>query len=111
MIVVGTILTFETWLGGFGYHESSPGELLLGSLGAALSGLAGGLVAGLFAGRRPLLHALGVLVFLIIDTIYVLTSGISSDPLWFDLGGSGTLMVTALLGGWLLERRVGSSAG
>ncbi len=110
VIVLGTTLTFEIWLGDFGYYESSPGELALGSLGAAVSGLAGGLVAGLVAGRRPLLHVLGVMVLLVIDTTYVLTSGISSDPLWFDLGGSGTLIVTALLGGWLLERRAAGRA-
>lgn len=101
VIAVGTTLTFEVLLGGIGYYESSPGELAAATLGALLSGLAGGLVAALIGGRRPLAHALGVLVFLFLDTGYVLTSGISSDPLWFDLFAAGGLIAATVLGGWL----------
>ncbi len=105
VIVLGTTFAFEALLGGIGYHESSPGELALATLGAGLSGLAGGLTAAWVAGRRPLLHAALVLIPLALDTTYVLTSGISDDPIWFDLGGGLTLMAAAVLGGYLLERR------
>ena len=60
-------------------------------------------MAAWLAGRRPLLHATAVLIPLTLDTAYVLFSGISSDPFWFDLGGSATLMVAAVLGGFLVQ--------
>ncbi len=105
VIALGTTLTFETWLGGIGYHESPPSELALATLGALLSGLAGGLVAAWIAGRRPLLHGSLVSIPLALDTTWVVTSGISDDPVWFDLGGGLTLMLGAALAGYLLERR------
>ena len=62
VIALGTTLTFEVWLGGIGFHKSGPTELALATVGALASGLAGGLVAALVAGRRPLLHAAALLV-------------------------------------------------
>ena len=103
VIAVGTTLTFETWLGGIGYYKSTPAVLALATVGAFLSGLAGGVVAAWLGDRRPLLHATAVLVPLTLDTAYVLFSGISNDPFWFDLGGGATLMVAAVLGGFLIQ--------
>jgi len=100
-IVVGTTLTFEVWLGGIGWSKSSPGVLALATAGALVSGLAGGYLAAWIGGRRPVLHALGVLGFLIIDTTYVITSGISVDPVWFDLAAGGGLMAATAVGGFL----------
>lgn len=110
VIVAGTVLTFETMLGGIGYTKSSPTELALATLGALVSGLAGGMTAAWLAGRRPFLHAVGLLVPLGLDTAYVIFSGISSDPVWFDLGGSATLVVGALLGGYVVESLKASPA-
>ncbi len=101
VIALGTTLTFEVLLGGISYHTSSAGVLALASVGAFLSGLCGGLVAAGIAGRTPVLHAVGVLIPITLDTTYVIFSGISNDPIWFDLVGSGTLMAAAVLGGYL----------
>lgn len=104
VIVAGTTLTLEVLLGGFGYYESSRLELAAASVGAVVSGLAGGFVAAWIGGRHPVRHALGVLIPLTIDTAFVLTSGISSDPLWFDSIASVTLMASTVVGGLLFAR-------
>jgi hypothetical protein len=104
VIVVCTTVAFEYILGGIGYYKSSSAVLAIASLAALVSGLAGGYVAGWVGGRPYLLSAAGVLVPLILDTTYVITSGISHDPVWYDLFGSGTLMLAAILGGILKER-------
>ena len=106
VIVLGTVLTFEVALGGIGYEKSGPLVLLAATLGAALTGGAGGYVAAALAGRRPVEHAVAVLLPLTVDTAFVIFSGISSDPVWFDLAGSATLMVTAVLGGLLRARQL-----
>lgn len=105
VIVAGTILTFEVLLGGISYLESSPLELAVATVGACLTGLLGGVTAAFLAARKPLLHAIGVLVPLAADTVFVLMSELSTDPLWFDLAGSLTLMLTTIAGGVLLARR------
>lgn len=104
-IALGNVLTLELLLGGISWTGSSPGELAVATVGAAAAGLAGGWVATVVAGRRPLLHACGVLIPLALDTVWVITSGVSSDPIWFDLGGSLTLMAACVLAGYLVERR------
>ena len=103
-IALCNVVTLELLLGGIGWTESSPGELAVATVGAVIAGLVGGYVAARVAGRKPLLHAAGVLIPLAFDTVYVIASGISADPLWFDLGGSFTLMAACLLAGYLLER-------
>jgi hypothetical protein len=108
VIVVGTFLAFEKWLGGIGYFKSSTPVLAAASVAAFVSGLAGGYVAAWVGGRPHVLHAAGVILPLIVDTTYVVTSGKSSDPLWYDLVGAATLMVAAVLGGFL--RRGGWSS-
>jgi hypothetical protein len=103
VIVAGTILAFEVWLGGIGYYTSSTSVLAVASLAAFASGLAGGYVAAWLGGRPHQLHAAGVLLPLIIDTTYVVTSGVSSDPLWYDLVGAATLMAAAITGGYVRQ--------
>ncbi|HJT80761.1 MAG TPA: hypothetical protein VJ719_06145 [Chthoniobacterales bacterium] len=98
MVAAGTILTFNVLVGQVTV-DSSPLQLLLGTLGAAISGLAGGILAAIISPRLPLLHAAGVLIFIAADTASVLMKG--SGPVWFDLAGSSVLGSTVLLGGWM----------
>jgi len=104
VIALGTILTLEVWLGGISYAESSNSTLAFATVGACLSGLAGGMVAAFLASRRPLAHAFGLILPIGIDTSVFLASGERTDPLWFDLAGSATLMLSAIAGGVLLAR-------
>ena len=105
VITLGTTLTFAVWLGGIGFHESDPTELALATGGALASGFAGGLVAALLAGRRPLLHAAALLVPIALDTGSIVLFGRSLDPAWFDLGGGATLALGALAAGYLIETK------
>jgi hypothetical protein len=83
--------------------NSSPLQLMLGTIGAVISGLAGGTLAGIVAPRLPFLHAAGVLILLAIDTASVLVKG--PGPVWFDLAGSSILGLAVLAGGWITARR------
>src|SRR5512134_3634210 len=114
VIVAGTTLAFESLLGGIGYYESSRTVLAIASVAAFVVGFSGGFVSAWVGGRPRLLHAAGLLVPLGIDTTFVVASGVSSDPLWYDLAGSLTLVVAALGGGCVCEliarRRVAPAA-
>jgi hypothetical protein len=101
-VALGTILTFNVLIGQMTV-DSGPLQVLLGTIGAALSGLAGGSVAGIVAPRFPFAHAAGVLIFLIIDTVSVVAKG--PGPIWFDLAGSSVLAITVLIGGWIIASR------
>ena len=77
--------------------------LAIASVAAVVVGFCGGFVSAWVGGRPRLLHAAGLLIPLAIDTTFVVTSGVSSDPLWYDLVGSLTLVVAALAGGYLCQ--------
>jgi hypothetical protein len=100
VIAVATTLGFEAMLGGIGYHKSSAATLAVAGIVAIVSGLAGGFVAAWIGGRAPVWHASSTLVFLTVDTVYVLSRG-GPDPVWFDAAGSLTLMAAAVAGGYL----------
>jgi hypothetical protein len=99
VIVVCTIVGFKP-LGRIVHLQAPLRIQAAGALVAILSGLMGGVVAAFVAGRHPVRHAAGVLVFLFIDTAVVLSRG-STDPVWFDLSGSATLMLATVSGGVL----------
>jgi hypothetical protein len=110
-VAAGTILTFNALVGQVTV-DSNPRQLILGTLGAVLSGVAGGVVAGIIAPRFPFAHAAGVLLLLGVDTAAVLAKG--TGPAWFDLAGSGVLAISVLVGGWIIaktaRRRTGDVA-
>jgi hypothetical protein len=99
VIVVCTIVGFKP-LGGIVHLQAPLRIQAAGALVAIVCGLIGGIVAAFVAGRHPIRHAAGVLVFLVIDTAVVISRG-STDPLWFDLLGSATLMLATVSGGVL----------
>lgn len=104
VITLGTLFTFLVVVEDFGYATSSLLELAIGTFGAVVSGVAGGFTAAWLAGRKPLAHAAALAIPIALDTASFLAAG-TTDPLWFDLGGSATLLVGALVGGWLVKTR------
>src|SRR4029453_3222328 len=101
-VALGTILTFNVLVGQLTV-DSGPLQLILGTIGAALSGLAGGFVFGNVAAGFLFSHAAGILILLVIDTASVIAKG--PGPLWFDLAGSSVLAITVLIGGWIIASR------
>lgn len=99
VIVVCTTVGFKP-LGGIVHLQAPLRIQVAGALVAILSGLIGGLTAAFVARRHPVRHAVGVLLFIFIDTAVVLSRG-STDPVWFDLSGSATLMLATVSGGLL----------
>jgi hypothetical protein len=100
LIVALTTVGFG-WLNGAGPYGGDWRRMAKGGAVALVSGLAGGALAGLLGGRRPLRHALAILPWLVVDTTYVLFFFPRQDPLWFDLlGGLG--LITATIAGGLL---------
>ena len=106
VIALGTVFTFTILVGDFGHNTSGPTELVIGTLGALASGVAGGLVAARLAATHPLQHAAALVVPISLDTASIVASaGQESDPLWFDLGGSAILLLGAVVGGYLVVKR------
>ena len=107
--VMGMLITLvqETWLGGVSYHTSSLSVLAVAGFFTFLSAVAGGVVAGLIAGRRPLLHGLVMCLLVVAETTWLVRTGRADGPLWFDAMAAASLMVGMLLGALLSVWRPG----
>lgn len=103
VIVFLTTVGFVYWLENANLYRGGWPLKAKGMLVALVAGLAGGALAALIGGRRPLLHAVAVLPLLVIDTTYVLFFFPRTDPLWFDLGGGLSLMAATIGGGFLVR--------
>ena len=99
VIAAGTVLTFNVLVGQVTVQSPLP-QLVWGTIGAAISGLAGGIAAGLISPRAPVLHALGTWSLLALDTTFVVIQG--WGPIWFDIAGSSVLAICALAGGFVV---------
>jgi hypothetical protein len=105
VIVLLTTLGLEVWLEGAPLWGAEPAILVQGVAVSVVAGLAGGWLAAWVGGRRPLLHAASVLLFLALDGGYVLFVLPLRAPWWFELGGLLTLMAATLAGGSLAAWR------
>ena len=91
LIVLLTTITFKL-TGPVEYGQTSLITFLLSGIGVFISGICGGYLAAWIGQRSPFLHATAVLIPLTLDTTFVVTSGISRDPIWFDLMNAFGLM-------------------
>ena len=107
VIVIGTILVLSILLENVTYAEASLWQHAVGAIGTILSGLLGGYVAARLSGRQPVGHALGVVLILVVEMTWILTTGVGSNPAWFDAAGGLTLMVMAVLGALAYAKRGG----
>ena len=105
IIAIGTVLVLSILLENVTYAEASLWQHAVGAIGTILTGLLGGYVAARVAGRQPVGHALGVVLILIVEMTWILTTGVGSNPAWFDAAGGLTLMVMAVLGALAYAKR------
>ncbi|HLJ50925.1 MAG TPA: hypothetical protein VKU01_33175 [Bryobacteraceae bacterium] len=103
VIAVGTTISFHL-AGGINLRSPLP-NFVLGTIGILVSGLLGGVAAGLVAGRKPVWHATSVLIFLMMDSVTVLffRNKHRLDPLWFGMTSATGLMAATIAGGLLLR--------
>jgi hypothetical protein len=68
--------------------------------------LAGGYLAGLLAGRRPLAHAVAVAVVLAAGAVASLAATLGHGAVWSQTAAIVLMAPAAALGGWLRARAV-----
>lgn len=111
VIVLGQTLLLEVLLKGRTAPESPLHILFLAAVGSVASGLIGGYLAARLGGDLPLGHALAVLVFLLLDSTYVIVENVGGHPLWYELSGAATLLAATFAGGWLRRMQRARAGG
>lgn len=104
MVLLITLVQ-ETWFGGVGWYESSPGELAVAGFFTFLSAVAGGLVGTLTAGGKTTVVARVMCLLVVTETTLLTLDGTLDGPLWFDLLAAGSLLAGILIGAEVIRRR------
>lgn len=99
--LMGLLITIvQEWIfGGVDYWESSLGVLLLAGLGTFLSAVAAGWVAARLVAFKNLYPHLLMCVLVAVETTWLIRTGRTHSPLWFDVVAAGSLVAGILLGG------------
>jgi hypothetical protein len=106
--LMGLLITVvQEWIfGGVGYHESSAVVLLVAGFGTFLSAVAGGWVAGRVVSFKNLYPNLLMCALVVLETTWLIRSGRTHGPLWFDFLAAGSLIAGILLGGFTPLKRL-----
>lgn len=104
VMVVLITLVQETWLGGVSLAKSSIGILVAAGVLTSLAAVVGSVTATAIARPSGRIAAAVMASVVVIETIVLVITGRVSGPLWFDLLGSGSLIVSILVGAELFLR-------
>ncbi|MGH9867678.1 MAG: hypothetical protein ACREAA_05880 [Candidatus Polarisedimenticolia bacterium] len=96
LMVVLITLVQEGWFGGVQYGRSSWGVLLAAGALTALSAAIGGTVATIISLATGRAAAVLMSSVVVVETTVLVTTGRVAGPLWFDLMGSASLIVSIL---------------
>jgi len=101
--LMGLLITIvqETWFGGVSYTKSSIGVLAVSGFFTFLSAVVGGYAAGLIAGHHPGWHGAVMSLMVACETTWLISSGRTHDPIWFDTAAAGSLVLGLMLGSLL----------
>lgn len=93
ILIVLTTLAQEVLFNGIDYDTSSLSDIFFGGLTTFLAAVLAGMTAALIVRGRTLLPHLFISLLILLEMVYLVTSGLLSGPLWFDtLSGLGLII-------------------
>lgn len=104
ILILGTILIQEVVFGGIGWHKSSPIVLALGGLGSFLAAVFVGMIAFYIVKKKNVIPLIILSLLVMVETYWIIQTGRTSDPLWFDVLASASLIVGFWVGKIILEK-------
>jgi len=109
MVILITLVQ-ESLFGGVGWTKSSAVVLLVSGTLTFLAAALGGFVAGWIMKDLPMLPALVIAAFIPVETTYLILTGRTTDPVWFDVMAATSLVVGLLLGAYFQVARAPKSS-
>jgi hypothetical protein len=103
MVILITLIQ-EAWFGGVSVSKSSIGVLVVAGLLTSLAAAIGSVTATAIARPCGRIAAVVMACVVVLETTVLVTTGRASGPLWFDLMGAGSLIVSILVGAEVLLR-------
>ncbi|MEW2922767.1 hypothetical protein AB1A65_14940 [Muricauda sp. ANG21] len=97
LIIFATIAQ-EVLFNGISYTTSSFSEIVFGGLATFIAAILAGAVARLIIHGKINLVPLGISVLITLEMTYLIVTGKTGDPIWFDILAGGSLIAGVWLG-------------
>lgn len=108
-LVVFTTLAQEVIFDGIHFYKSDNFTLLVGGFLTWLAAILAGMVARIAGKSLCWYIPAGITVLIIVETLYLISNGISSGPLWFEFLAAASLITGIWIGyyglHWLIRHR------
>ncbi|MFZ1806084.1 MAG: hypothetical protein WAU36_02625 [Cyclobacteriaceae bacterium] len=104
-LVLLTTVAQEVIYDGISYRSSSLPDIIIGGMLTVLAAVLAGVVASFIGGKenhRP--HGF-ISLLIIMEMTYLISSGLTKDPLWFDIL-AGLSLVAGVWIGFLIRRNI-----
>lgn len=76
-------------------------NIFFAGIGSVLAAVGGGWAAGQIKRHKQLWPQQIMCLLLIVESTYLITNGILTNPIWFELLASMSLLFGVLIGGWI----------
>ncbi|MEQ8364414.1 MAG: hypothetical protein RIF39_04950 [Cyclobacteriaceae bacterium] len=106
-LILLTTLAQEVIYNGISYNTSPTLDLLSGGLLTVLAAILAGIIAAYAGGKGNYWPHVFISIIISIEMTYLISSGITKDPLWFDVL-AGLSLVTGVWIGFLAVRNLKS---
>ncbi len=93
IIVIFSVIFQDALFGGLTYPESPWHHLLIGGSGTVVGAVVGGYVMSLVTRGQYRIPAILIGIWILVEAVYLTTSGVSTSPLWFDVLAASSLVV------------------
>lgn len=76
-------------------------NIVFAGIGSVMAAVGGGWVAGQLKRHKQLWPQQIMCLLLIVESTYLMTNGILTNPIWFEMLASMSLLFGVLIGGWI----------
>lgn len=97
-LIIFATMAQEVLFNGISYTTSSFSEIVFGGLATFIAAILAGVVARLIIHGKINLVPWGISVLIILEMTYLIITGKTGDPIWFDILAGGSLIAGVWLG-------------
>jgi hypothetical protein len=97
-LIALTTVAQEVIYHGISYNGSPTPDLILGGLLTVLAAVMAGVIAAFVGGKTNFWPHIFISIIIMTETFYLISKGVSNDPLWFDIMAGLSLVIGVWVG-------------